>query len=175
MKCNPNIMKQQGLWRRRITSLINLYPDSEVEAEEYVRVGCGSQLLGKVSRCELHDAPIGARIRRIAGKAVPESLRREARQIVGFGRVTSFVSDAMKNYLQPAIICFLAWPLHAAEPADKAVLAYWPHWRGPLASGVAPHADPPLTWSETNNIRWKVKIPGVGTATPILWENKILW
>jgi outer membrane protein assembly factor BamB len=32
---------------------------------------------------------------------------------------------------------------------------------------------PPLRWSETNNIRWKVGIPGAGTATPILWENKL--
>ena len=79
----------------------------------------------------------------------------------------------MKKYFQPAIICLLTWPLLAAEPADRAALAYWPHWRGPLASGVAPQADPPLTWSETNNVRWKVKIPGAGTATPILWENKL--
>src|SRR6266478_3980124 len=36
----------------------------------------------------------------------------------------------------------------------------WPQWRGPLQNGVAPHANPPVTWSETNNIKWKVKIPG---------------
>jgi hypothetical protein len=32
------------------------------------------------------------------------------------------------------IFCLLTWPLLAAEPADKAALAYWPQWRGPLAS-----------------------------------------
>ena len=36
----------------------------------------------------------------------------------------------------------------------------WAQWRGPLATGVAPNADPPLEWSETKNIRWKVEIPG---------------
>ena len=79
----------------------------------------------------------------------------------------------MKKYFQSAIICLLTCPLLAADPADRAALAYWPQWRGPLASGVAPQAAPPLTWSETNNVRWKVKIPGAGTATLIVWENKL--
>ncbi len=49
----------------------------------------------------------------------------------------------------------------------------WPQWRGPLNTGVAPTANPPLTWSETNNIKWKVKIPGFGLATPIIWGQQI--
>ena len=79
----------------------------------------------------------------------------------------------MKTYIPPIVICLLTCLLRAAEPADGPALANWPHWRGPLASGVAPQANPPLTWSETNNVRWKVKIPGAGTATPILWEDKL--
>ena len=50
---------------------------------------------------------------------------------------------------------------------------YWPAWRGPLATGVAPEADPPLEWSETTNIRWKVEIPGRGSGSPIIWENRL--
>src|SRR5688572_13974363 len=46
----------------------------------------------------------------------------------------------------------------------------WPQWRGPLASGVAPAANPPVTWSEQSNMKWKVKLPGSGSATPIVWE-----
>lgn len=49
----------------------------------------------------------------------------------------------------------------------------WPQWRGPLQNGFAPAADPPVTWSETNNIRWKVRIPGEGAATPIIWEDHV--
>jgi outer membrane protein assembly factor BamB len=49
----------------------------------------------------------------------------------------------------------------------------WPQWRGPLQTGVAPEANPPVTWSETNNIRWKVKLPGQGSATPLVWADKI--
>ena len=49
----------------------------------------------------------------------------------------------------------------------------WHHWRGPHATGAAVEADPPTTWSETENIRWKVAIPGTGHAAPIIWEDKI--
>src|SRR5882672_765785 len=49
----------------------------------------------------------------------------------------------------------------------------WPQWRGPLQTGAAPGATPPTTWSETSNVKWKVKIPGDGTATPIIWENLV--
>ncbi len=49
----------------------------------------------------------------------------------------------------------------------------WHHWRGPHVTGAAVNANPPTTWSETENIRWKVRIPGMGHATPIIWEDKI--
>jgi outer membrane protein assembly factor BamB len=49
----------------------------------------------------------------------------------------------------------------------------WPQWRGPLANGVAPQADPPLEWSETKNVKWKVKLPGQGTSTPIVWGDRV--
>ena len=49
----------------------------------------------------------------------------------------------------------------------------WHHWRGPHATGVAADANPPTTWSETENIRWKVAIPGIGHAAPIIWKDKI--
>jgi outer membrane protein assembly factor BamB len=56
---------------------------------------------------------------------------------------------------------------------DDAALGHWPSWRGPLASGVAPQGEPPLEWSETENIRWKVELPGPGHATPIVWGDRI--
>ena len=49
----------------------------------------------------------------------------------------------------------------------------WHHWRGPHATGAAIEANPPTTWSETENIRWKVAIPGSGHAAPIIWEDKV--
>jgi len=49
----------------------------------------------------------------------------------------------------------------------------WTHWRGPKACGVAPQADPPVEWSETRNVRWKVELPGSGHASPIVWGNRV--
>ena len=49
----------------------------------------------------------------------------------------------------------------------------WPQWRGPRATGEAPAADPPVEWSETRNVRWKIEIPGNGSATPIVWGDHV--
>jgi outer membrane protein assembly factor BamB len=49
----------------------------------------------------------------------------------------------------------------------------WPQWRGALATGVAPTANPPLEWSETRNVKWKTPIPGFGTSTPIVWADQV--
>ena len=61
----------------------------------------------------------------------------------------------------------------AATVAAPASGDNWPEWRGPLQNGVAPSANPPTTWSETNNVKWKAKIPGTGQATPIIWDNRL--
>jgi outer membrane protein assembly factor BamB len=53
------------------------------------------------------------------------------------------------------------------------LLESWPQWRGPLANGVAPRAHPPVHWSETNNIRWKIALPGKGHSSPIVFGDSI--
>lgn len=64
----------------------------------------------------------------------------------------------------------LGWNLAEADaPADR----YWPTWRGPEANGVSRHAIPPLEWSEQKNLRWRVEIPGRGSASPVVWGNQI--
>jgi outer membrane protein assembly factor BamB len=52
-------------------------------------------------------------------------------------------------------------------------LGNWPQWRGPLANGTAPQADPPLTWDAQTNIKWKAPLPGRGSATPIVWNEQV--
>ena len=49
----------------------------------------------------------------------------------------------------------------------------WPQWRGPNANGVAPGAAPPHEWSESQNIRWKVPVPGRGSGSPIVWGDRV--
>ena len=51
----------------------------------------------------------------------------------------------------------------------------WPNWRGPNADGVAIAGNPPITWSETENIKWKVAMPDAGDGTPIVWGDKMIF
>jgi outer membrane protein assembly factor BamB len=50
---------------------------------------------------------------------------------------------------------------------------YWPQWRGPHFKGVSTTANPPVTWSETKNILWKVPLPGRGNSTPVVWGDRL--
>lgn len=50
---------------------------------------------------------------------------------------------------------------------------YWPNWRGPNADGVAVNGNPPITWSESKNIKWKIPLVGSGQSTPVVWEDKM--
>lgn len=56
---------------------------------------------------------------------------------------------------------------------DPAAEKNWPQWRGPYATGVSKTADPPIEWSETKNVRWKVEIPGRGSSSPVVWGDRI--
>ena len=49
----------------------------------------------------------------------------------------------------------------------------WPQWRGPALNGVAPAKGLPLKWSTTENIAWKLPMPGRSGSTPIIWGEYI--
>lgn len=70
-----------------------------------------------------------------------------------------------------ASLAFLAFG--AALAANNLEESHWPQWRGPRGDGVAPQGDPPVTWSETANVRYKVEIPGRGHASPVVWGDRI--
>ena len=75
-----------------------------------------------------------------------------------------------------ALLMIFIFPLVAIAAIASQPVGFeknWHHWRGPHATGAAVDANPPTTWSETENIRWKVAIPGGGHAAPIIWEDKI--
>lgn len=52
-------------------------------------------------------------------------------------------------------------------------LRYWPQWRGPLANGLGPRAHPPVQWSERENLRWKLALPGKGHASPVVYGDRV--
>ncbi len=68
---------------------------------------------------------------------------------------------------------FLLAPLVVADDASVDGMRYWPQWRGPLANGVAPKANPPIEWGEKKNIRWKIELPGKGHSSPIVFADRV--
>ena len=76
------------------------------------------------------------------------------------------------KYAIPAVLAIASLTLVSAA-ADTTSEKYWPQWRGPHATGVSKTADPPIEWSETKNVRWKVEIPGRGSASPVVWGDKV--
>ena len=72
--------------------------------------------------------------------------------------------------------CLAAFPTRAGETGlctDQSAAGNWPQWRGPLANGVSPSANPPISWSETNNVRWKIPLPGKGHSSPIVFGDSV--
>jgi outer membrane protein assembly factor BamB len=49
----------------------------------------------------------------------------------------------------------------------------WPQFRGPHRDGTATARNLPLVWSETNNIAWKVPVPGRGRSSPVVLGDHI--
>ena len=49
----------------------------------------------------------------------------------------------------------------------------WPQFRGTTAGVAADHPDLPDTWSPTQNIVWKLDVPGLGWSSPVVWGNHI--
>jgi outer membrane protein assembly factor BamB len=67
------------------------------------------------------------------------------------------------------LLAVSAIALHAntADPKN------WAQWRGPDMTGVSRTAKPPIEWSETKNIKWKVEIPGRGSSSPVVWNDRV--
>lgn len=51
--------------------------------------------------------------------------------------------------------------------------AEWPQFRGPTGQGVSTAVGLPVTWSATENVTWKVDVPGQGWSSPVIRGEKI--
>jgi outer membrane protein assembly factor BamB len=49
----------------------------------------------------------------------------------------------------------------------------WPGWRGPSGDGVSAEKGIPTKWSSTENIAWRIAVPGEGHSSPIVWGDKV--
>src|SRR5205823_2502747 len=55
----------------------------------------------------------------------------------------------------------------------SALAVDWPQFRGPGGSSVSDETGLPVRWSQTENIRWKIDLPGRGVSCPVIAEGKV--
>lgn len=72
----------------------------------------------------------------------------------------------MKTNLFPKL--FLMCSLASSVTAEN-----WPCWRGPRLDGTSLETGLPIHWSATSNALWKTELPGIGHASPIVWQDRI--
>ena len=71
----------------------------------------------------------------------------------------------------PLLLIIIANPVLSQTGTDYN--SNWPTWRGPLANGIAPKGNPPVSWSESSNIKWRTAVPGKGFSTPVVWDKYV--
>ena len=57
--------------------------------------------------------------------------------------------------------------------AEGEAQQYWSRWRGPSGQGLVNGTGYPDTWSDTENVLWRVTVPGSGNSSPIVWGDRI--
>ena len=68
------------------------------------------------------------------------------------------------------VTLFVTSSIATANPKPEET---WPGFRGHAMSGVAPGAEVPVKWSATENVRWKISVPGQGWSSPIVWGDTV--
>jgi outer membrane protein assembly factor BamB len=71
--------------------------------------------------------------------------------------------------MRPALIALFT----VLAGAGLASADNWPAFRGPHRDGHSPEKSLPLTWSATENVRWKIGLPGPGNSSPVVWGDRI--
>lgn len=61
----------------------------------------------------------------------------------------------------------------AMSSVSAAVAENWPQWRGAKHNGISNETGVPTKWSKTENVAWRLPLPGPGGATPVVWGDRI--
>lgn len=49
----------------------------------------------------------------------------------------------------------------------------WANWRGPNLNGSSNETGLPTKFSKTENVKWKIDLPGEGASTPVIWDDHV--
>jgi len=80
----------------------------------------------------------------------------------------------MNRHRASIAICLL-WILCLATVNGQTSDTAWPNWRGPLYTGMAAKGNPPISWGKSENIKWKVPVPGASQSSPVVWGTKLFY
>src|SRR5256885_765076 len=69
------------------------------------------------------------------------------------------------------VVNLLLIPLLSATAG--AIAADWPSFRGPNGVAASPETGLPTNWSDTENLAWKVELPGPGSSSPITAGDRV--
>jgi outer membrane protein assembly factor BamB len=69
-----------------------------------------------------------------------------------------------------SLVAILVFGCAMAAPARA---GNWPRFQGPNGSGTADDKNVPVRFDEKSGILWKVRIPGQGNSSPIVWGDRL--
>jgi len=49
----------------------------------------------------------------------------------------------------------------------------WPSFRGPTGQGLSSETNLPRTWNLSQNVAWRVQVPGLGWSSPVIWDDRV--
>ena len=81
--------------------------------------------------------------------------------------------QALERVAQDGSGTMASGPAVSMVVPEGEAMKFWSRWRGPSGQGLVEGEAYPDTWSETENVLWKVKVPGRGHSSPIVWGDCI--
>jgi len=78
----------------------------------------------------------------------------------------------MKRRDRAISVFFISLFILCSAPVE-AQTENWPRWRGPRNDGTSLEKGLAAKWSKTENVKWRLELPGPAPSTPIIWQDKI--
>ena len=76
----------------------------------------------------------------------------------------SNITHTMRLEIAPAALILIA---------TTSLAANWPGWRGPNGNGTSSETNLPVTWTPTENVRWRIDLPDRGNSSPVIWGDRV--
>src|SRR3954454_11659052 len=80
----------------------------------------------------------------------------------------SLLEQPRRSSMRAGLSAIVLFTLIGAAPGGE-----WPRFRGPHGNGVADETELPLQWSATDNLAWKVPLPGPGASSPVVSGDRV--